>query len=169
MLGEFDQAKFDAVAPDLWATLNDIESSLWREGQTYPQSSTELQDLFSNGEVAMYMSYNPAATAGFVEDGIFPPSAQQFTLGEGTIGNNNFVAIPYNSPNKAGAQVVANILLSPEAQYQKALPEVWGELPVIDIATTGEWEQQFADLPVHPSADRADGEEVPISPIVERV
>lgn len=151
LLGPFDQEKFDAVAPDLWALLNELEPSLWREGQTYPQSVTELQDLFSNGEVAMYMSYNPAGTAANVEDGIFPESSRMFVLDEGTIGNNNFVAIPYNSPNKAGAQVVANILLSPEAQYQKALPEVWGEFPVIDISTTGEWLEQFQSLPVHPS------------------
>ena len=151
LLGPFDQAKYDAVAPGLWDTLNDIESSLWREGQTYPATQTELQNLDSNGEIAMYMSYNPAGTGGFVDDGIFPESSRQFVFDEGTIGNNNFVAVPYNSPNKAGAQVIANILLSPEAQHQKALPSVWGEFPVIDVSKTGEWIEQFDSVPTHPS------------------
>jgi putative spermidine/putrescine transport system substrate-binding protein len=156
LLGEFDQEKFDAVAPDLWATLNDIESSLWRSGETYPQSKQDLDNLFANGEVSMAMTYGPAEVGGFVADGIFPESSRQFVFEEGTIGNNNFVAVPYNSPNKAGAQVVANILLSPEAQHQKALPDVWGEFPVIDVTTTGEWEEQFANVPRHASVLASD-------------
>lgn len=156
LLGPFDQAKFDAVAPELWATLNEIEPFLWREGETYPQSKQDLDNLFANGEVAMAMTYGPAEVGGFVADGIFPESSRQFVFEEGTIGNNNFVAVPYNSPNKAGAQVVANILLSPEAQYQKALPDVWGEFPVIDISTTGDWEAQFQSIPVPESVLPAD-------------
>jgi len=156
LLGEFDQAKFDEVAPGLWETLNDIEPSLWRGGETYPQTKQDLDNLYANGEVAMAMTYGPAEVGGFVADGIFPASSRQFVFEEGTIGNNNFVAIPYNSPNKAGAQVVANILLSPEAQYQKALPEVWGEFPVIDITTTGEWEERFRSIPTPESVLPAD-------------
>ena len=156
LLGPFDQAKFDAVAPDLWATLNEIEPFLWRGGETYPQSKQDLDNLFANGEVAMAMTYGPAEVGAFVADGIFPESSRQFVFEDGTIGNNNFVAVPYNSPNKAGAQVVANILLSPEAQYQKALPDVWGEFPVIDISTTGEWEAKFKSIPTPESVLPAD-------------
>lgn len=147
LLGEFDQAKFDAVAPQLWETLNEIEPFLWRNGETYPQTKQDLDNLFANGEVSMAMTYGPAEVGGFVADGIFPESSRQFVFQEGTIGNNNFVSVPYNSPHKAAAQVVANLLISPEAQHQKALPDVWGEFPVIDITTTGEWEEQFRSIP----------------------
>ena len=156
LLGEFDQAKFDEVAPALWETLNEIEPFLWRSGETYPQTKQDLDNLYANGEVSMAMTYGPAEVGGFVADGIFPETSRQFVFEEGTIGNNNFVAVPYNSPNKAGAQVVANILLSPDAQYQKALPEVWGEFPVIDITTTGEWEEQFRSIPTPESVLPAD-------------
>ena len=36
LLGDFDQAKYDAAAAKTWEILNDLEPSLWREGQTYP-------------------------------------------------------------------------------------------------------------------------------------
>jgi putative spermidine/putrescine transport system substrate-binding protein len=148
LLGDFDEAKLDEYWPQVAEILNDIEPSLWRGGETYPTTKQELDNLFANGEVSMAMTYGPAEVAAFVADGFFPESSRQFIFEEGTIGNNNYVAIPFNSPNKAGAQVVANILLSPEAQYQKALPEVWGEFPVIDVSKSGEWQEQFESIPV---------------------
>ena len=51
----------------------------------------------------------------------------------GTLGNVHFVAIPYNSPHKAGAMVLANFLLSPEAQARKQDPAVWGSATVLAV------------------------------------
>ena len=47
-------------------------------------------------------------------------------LDKGTIGNASFVAIPYNSGAKAGAMVVANFLMSPEAQARAQDPAILG-------------------------------------------
>ena len=147
LLGEFDQAKFDEVSAKTWEILNGIEPSLWRGGETYPQSKEELDNLFSNGEVAMTMTYGPGEVGGLVERGIFPETTREFVFDEGTIGNNHFVTIPYNSPNKAGAMVVADILLSPEGQLEKADPNVWGDYPVIDINKT-DIAAEFKAIPV---------------------
>ena len=38
------------------------------------------------------------------------------TFADGTLGNTSFVAIPYNSPHKDGAMVVADFLLDPATQ-----------------------------------------------------
>jgi putative thiamine transport system substrate-binding protein len=59
---------------------------------------------------------------------------QSWQFAKGTIGNTHFVAIPYNAPSKAGAQVVSNFLLSPAAQARKADISVWGDPTVLDIA-----------------------------------
>jgi len=57
------------------------------------------------------------------------------------------VAIPYNSPHKAAAMVVADFLLSPEAQLSKADPTGWGDLPVLDPARLpADWQKKFSDL-----------------------
>ncbi len=147
LLGEFDQAKFDEASAKTWEILNGIEPSLWRGGETYPQTKEELDNLFSNGEIAMTMTYGPGEVGGQVERGIFPETTREFVFDHGTIGNNNFVAIPYNAANQAGAQVVADILLSPEAQLEKADPLVWGADPVIDFGRT-DLADAYAAIPV---------------------
>ena len=160
LLGEFDQAKFDEASAKTWEILNAIEPSLWRGGETYPQSKEELDNLFSNSEISMTMTYGPGEVGGLVERGIFPETTREFVFDHGTIGNNNYVAIPYNAANQAGAIVVADILLSPEAQLEKADPLVWGADPVIDFGRT-----DLADaLRRHPGArerapERRAGEE----------
>ena len=134
LLGEFDQAIFDEAAAACWELLNEIEPFLWREGQTYPESRTRMQDLFANGEVSFDMAYNPAEASSLVENGRYPATTRTFVFDSGTIANTHYVAIPYNSDHKAAAMVVANFLLSPEAQLSKAQPENWGDLPVLDPA-----------------------------------
>lgn len=118
LLGPFDQAKYDAVTPKLWSLLNDLKPSLWRQGTTYPQSSTALDQLYANGEVVFDMSYAPTLAAQQVEKGVWPATTREFVFDKGMIGNVSYVAIPYNSPHKAAAQVLANVLLEQDAQYK---------------------------------------------------
>ena len=152
LLGDFDQQKFDAIAPKAWAILNDMKPHLWREGKTYPNSIANLAQLFANREVALYFDYDPAIFGINVENGIFPETTRSFVLEDGTIGNTNYVAIPYNSPNKAAAMVTANFLLSFDAQFEKAKAEVWGAAPAINIDHLPEDQRNlFAELPRHPS------------------
>jgi len=148
LLGPFDQELFDEVAPRTWKLLNEIEPYLWRQGRTYPESQTALQELFANGEVLFDVSYNPAGAASLIAQGRYPESARTFVFDSGTIGNTHYVAIPFNSSSKAGAMVVANLLLDPATQYEKARPEVWGDLPVLSISKLpGEWRARFDSLP----------------------
>ncbi|HHU8124719.1 TPA: ABC transporter substrate-binding protein, partial [Escherichia coli] len=55
-----------------------------------------------------------------------------FGFREGMIGNVHFVTIPANANASAAAKVVANFLLSPDAQLRKADPAVWGDPSVLD-------------------------------------
>ncbi len=151
LLGPFDQELYDEVAPRAWEILNEIEPFLWREGETYPETSSQLQQLYANGEVYFDIAYNPNSPANLVAQGRYPESTRSFVFDEGTIGNTHFVAIAYNSPNKAAAMVLANLLLSPEVQHHKAQPEVWGDPPVIDLSRVGaEWQERFEELPSPP-------------------
>jgi putative thiamine transport system substrate-binding protein len=52
----------------------------------------------------------------------------------GSIGNTHFVAIPFNAAHQEGAMVVANFLMSPEAQAMKQDPKGWGDSTVLDVA-----------------------------------
>ena len=152
LLGPFDQATFDEVAGKTWAILNELEPFLWREGATYPTTVTQLNELFANGEVAFSFNYDPAQFGLAVQAGLWPETTRSFGLADGTIGNTNYTLIPFNSPNKAAAMVLQNVLLSGEAQLEKARTEVWGAAPAIDIArTSAEVQAGFAAIEAHPS------------------
>ena len=143
----FDQALYDQVAPATWATLNELEPCLWRSGETYPVDQPALEQLYANQEVSHFLAYGPASAGSKVDSGVFPESTRTYGLSSGQIGNTNFVAIPYNSPNKAATLLVADLLLSIDAQLQKAYPEVWGQINVLNAAA----QSAFVDVPRHPS------------------
>jgi putative spermidine/putrescine transport system substrate-binding protein len=152
LLGPFDQTEFDKAAAKTWAILNQIEPFLWREGRTYPNTVTQLNELFANGEVAFTFNYDPAQFGLAVEAGTYPKTVRSFGLTDGTIGNTNYTLIPFNSPDKAAAMVVQNLLLSGEAQLEKARTEVWGAAPAIEITRTSpEVQAGLAAIVGHPS------------------
>lgn len=136
LLGPFDQARFDAAATRTWAILNDLEPYLWREGATYPTTITQQNELFANAEVALTFNYDPSQFGLAVASGQYPETVRSYGLTDGTIGNTNYTAIPFNSPNKAAAMVLQNLLLSETAQLEKARPEVWGASPAIEMDRT---------------------------------
>ncbi|MDA8586671.1 ABC transporter substrate-binding protein [Rhodobacteraceae bacterium] len=152
LLGDFDQAKFDEVSAKTWAILNDLEPYLWREGQTYPASIAAMDQLYANSEVNLTFNYEPAGVGINIDNGTFPPTTQGYGLTDGTIGNTNYTIIPFNSPNKAAAMVLQNVLLSGEAQLQKALPDVWGTKPAIEMdRTSADVQAAFDAIVVHPN------------------
>lgn len=152
LLIDFDQALFDEVATKTWQILNDMEPSLWRAGKTYPQSVTQLDQMFANSEVDITFSYDPSSVGLKIENGSYPTTTKGFVMADGTIGNTSYTLIPFNSPNKAAAMVLQNLLTSEEAQYQKALPDVWGTMPAIDLSRLGdEFKEKFNTLERHPS------------------
>lgn len=152
LLVPFDQELYDTVAEEAWSTLNDLEQYLWRGGDTYPESATIMEDLYANSEVDFDMAYNPAEAANLVTQGRYPETTRTYVFDGGTIGNTHYVAIPYNASHKAAALVTANLLLSPAAQYEKALPSVWGDLPVVNIDLLPEqWRDAFMTIPRAPS------------------
>lgn len=149
LLGPFDQSKYDAVAPKLWDLLNGLKPYLWRQGTTFPQSSGALDQLYANGEVYFDMNYAPLSVAAQVEKGTFPQSTREFVFSNGMMGNISYVSIPYNSPHKAAAEVVANILVSLDAQYQQVASGVG--YPAIDLSQLpSDWQTKFNNYPTPP-------------------
>ena len=108
--------------------------------------------MFANGEVAFTFNYDPAQFGLAVDAGTWPDTVRSFGLTDGTIGNTNYTLVPFNSPNKAAALVLQNLLLSGEAQLEKAKTEVWGAAPAIEISrTAAEVQAGFAAIKAHPS------------------
>lgn len=122
------------VREALLPVLKRLHPNLWRGGRAFPQSVAEVRRLFGDGEIDLALTFNPSDAAAAIRKGLLPPTVAITAFSGGTLGNVHFVAIPHNAGDKAGALVVANFLLSPEAQARKANPDVWGDPTVLDIA-----------------------------------
>jgi putative spermidine/putrescine transport system substrate-binding protein len=129
----FDAALYAKNAPQAFAWLREVQPYLWQEGKTYPKDAAALDTLFARGEIDMGMSYHPAHAQMKILEKTYADTARTFVLTDGAIYNIHFTAIPFNAPNKAGAMVLANFLLSPEAQLSKFKPENWGDMPALDM------------------------------------
>ncbi len=114
------------VTQPLWDWLDALTPNLWRAGAAYPQTGPAQLQLIADNEVDIAISFSPSEASTAIANGLLPDTVRTFVLDKGTIGNASFVAIPFNSGSKAAAMVVANFLLSPEAQAHAQDPNVLG-------------------------------------------
>ncbi len=135
------QSDFAAVTAPLWDYLDALHPHLWRSGRQFPATGPELRRLMGDGELSLAFTFYPSEPAAAVADLELPPSVRSYVLDEGTLGNVHFVAIPFNSPRRAGAMAVADFLLSPEAQAHKQDLAVWGDRTVLDVPRLPEADQ----------------------------
>ncbi|MCF8243793.1 MAG: ABC transporter substrate-binding protein [Saprospiraceae bacterium] len=146
--GDFDEKKYLQSSALLWDYLREIKPFLWKNGKTYPDAVAPMHQLFANGELWFTMSNNDCEVDSKVLQGLFPTTARAYVPDFGSIQNSHYMGIPKLSGNKAGAMVVANFLISPEAQFKKQDPSVWGDGTVLDLSKLpGDWKQQFENLP----------------------
>jgi putative thiamine transport system substrate-binding protein len=99
----------------------------------------------NDGEIDLALSFNPNEPSNAIANYELPDTVRSYVLEGGTIGNASFVAIPYNANAKAGALVLANFLMSPEAQARKQDPQVWGSGTVLALDKLGAEERAAFD------------------------
>jgi putative thiamine transport system substrate-binding protein len=139
------------AADALWAWYDRLRPHLWRGGRAFPENGPAQRPLMLDGEIDIYISFNPAEAAVAIANGGLPASARSFVLAGGTIGNASFLGIPFNAANAAAAMVAADFLLGAEAQAEAQDPRVLGSPTVLDLGAL-------------PPADRARFEAAPPSP-----
>lgn len=145
-------ANFQTVTAPLWAWYEQLKPNLWRGGRQFPENASVQHQLLADGEVDLSISFHPAEASNLIQSGQLPPSVRTFVLSGGTIGNTHFVAIPFNSSAREAAMVVADFLLSPEAQARKQDPRAWGDMTVLDLnKLTAEERALFDALPRGPA------------------
>ena len=141
MEADYDTVKA-AVEPAI-EYLRALNPYLWNEGKTFPDSSTTVDAMFADGELVMSMSYGPFSVATGIADGIYTGTTRTFVFDKGTIGNTNYMGIAFDAPNKAGAMVVINAILSADLQLTQYAQ--LRELPVVDQAKLSEEEAAAFD------------------------
>lgn len=132
----------EAIEPAL-EYLRQLNPYLWNQGTTFPNSSTTLDNMFADGEVLLNMSYDAYGTAIKIENGTYTETTQTFQFDKGTIGNTNFMAIAVNAPNKAGAMVAINEMISPEVQADRY--DELKVLPVVDYDKLNDTQKEAFD------------------------
>lgn len=145
LLKPVSQANFNEVTQPLWSYLDKLHPLMWRQGTRFPSSSEEMMRLLDDQEIDLALSFDVSAASVQIERGNLPETVRSYVFEKGTIGNTHFVAIPYNASAAAGAQVVANFLLSPKAQIKKQNPTTWGDLSVLDYRRLPEADRQAFD------------------------
>ena len=143
-----DDADFDTATEPLWAYLDLLHPLMWRDGETFTSGAPEMTQLLNDGEIVLSLSFNPNDASNAIANGELPDTVRTYVHDAGSIGNTHFVGIPYNSDHTAAAQVVANFLMSPEAQAQKADASVWGDPTVLALDKLSESDRAlFEQLP----------------------
>ncbi len=141
------EATFADAAKPLFDYLDELNPLMWRAGKAFPKNYPAMKQLLADSEVDIIFAFNPAEASSAIAAGELPDTVRSFVFKAGTLANTHFVAVPFNAAAKAGALVVADFLLSPEAQAHKQDPKVWGDPTVLSIAKLPEADKaRFAAL-----------------------
>jgi putative thiamine transport system substrate-binding protein len=147
-----DDAAFAKETAPLWAWYDSVRPSFWRKGDQFPANEPALIQALNDGEVDFAMAFDPAEAAAAAEAGRLPATVRVTTFADGSLGNTSFVAIPFNSPHKDAAMVVADFLLDPVTQAHAQDITALGAFNVLDPAKLSPEQQKlFASLPSNPA------------------
>ena len=143
-----DEANFDAVTAPLWHWLDKAKPNLWRAGNAYPANYPVLRQLLGDGEIDIAIAFNPADASAAIARGELPNSVRTYIHDGGTLANVHFLAIPFNASAPEAAKLVANFMLSPEAQVKKADTAIWGDPTVLSMPKLSDAQRMaFTKLP----------------------
>ena len=142
-----DEATFESDVAPLFAYLDELRPYLWRQGRAYPGDYPAMRQKLADGELGIIFAFNPSEASAAIEAGQLPDTVRSFTFSGGTLGNVHFVAVPFNARARAAALVVANFLISPEAQLRKQDPQYWGDPTVLSMKKLPEkYRREFEGL-----------------------
>lgn len=133
LMDPIDDATYDSVTAPLWAFLDEIHPDLWRQGRAFPPNEPSLGQLLADGEVDIGFAFNPGRASAAIADGELQDSVRTLVFDEGTLANSSYLSIPYNAANKAGALVLANLILEPEIQARAQDPDILGFQTVLGM------------------------------------
>jgi putative thiamine transport system substrate-binding protein len=140
-----DDAAAAAITAALWTWLEQLTPLLWLGGGSYPANYPELRQLLNDGEIDIAMAFNPGEASAAITQGLLPETVRTYVFNGGSLANTHFVAIPFNASAPEAAMVVADFLMSAEAQARKQDPGVWGDPTVLAVDRLSEPDRALFD------------------------
>ena len=125
----------DIILAPLWTFLDDLHPTLWRKGEQFVQTGAHMRRLVDDTELSLAFTFSAPEVPAAVQRYDLPESIRSYAMSDGSLSNTHFVAIPYNASHPQAAQLVANFLMSPEAQAKKQTPDIWGDKTVLVPST----------------------------------
>ncbi|MGI9366970.1 MAG: ABC transporter substrate-binding protein [Rhizobiaceae bacterium] len=125
---------FQQDTKPLFDLLDELHPNMWRSGRAFPKNYPAMGQMLADGELDIIFAFNPAEASSSIAQNKLPDTVRSFTFSGGTLGNTHFVAIPYNANAREGALLLANLLISPEAQARKQDPRIWGDPTVLNVS-----------------------------------
>ncbi len=145
-----DDAGHAAATTPLWRWYDAMRPNFWHGGKDFPASGPAQANLFGDGEIDLYPSFDPAEAATGIARGTLPATSRAYVLDGGTLGNCSFMAIPFNAAHRDAALLLADFLLSPEAQARAADPRQLGSPTVLALARLSPADRARFDALPHP-------------------
>jgi putative thiamine transport system substrate-binding protein len=143
----------DRVLNPLWRFLNKLHPNLWRRGKHFMHNGAQMRRLVDDTELSLAFTFSGPEIPAAVKRFDLPISIRSYAMSDGSLSNTHFVAIPYNASQPQAAQLVANFLLSPQAQAHKQKAHIWGDKTVLIQSTLSPMQQAlFISSQPHPSA-----------------
>nr|WP_312578445.1 ABC transporter substrate-binding protein [Sedimentibacter sp.] len=132
--------------------LNEIKPYLWKDGNTYPKDSAQLDGLYQDGECYIAMDYNANKALSKVIDKSWSQETETFVWDNGTPFNTHYLAIASNAPNLENALKFIDAALSPAMQISKSELDGWADMPVLDYDKLTSDEQEQLDTAMTPAS-----------------
>ncbi len=123
------EAELDALIKPGLSYLKAISKNLLNEGKTYPATSEELDQLFSDGKVGITMSFDYQHGSKKTGKGEFSYGTRPFILSKKNVCQQQFLAIPFNASNKSAALITINKMINKKLQIRKMRIADYGGLP----------------------------------------
>jgi putative thiamine transport system substrate-binding protein len=140
--------KHERELEPLWQWLEEVTPYLWRNGKNYPSNYLAMTELVAEREIDFGIAFNIAHASNSISEGKLSNSVRSYIHDKGTLANVHFLAIPYNSSNKAASRAFVDFLISPKAQIKKQNKDFWGDPSVISINKLSQkWRNKFSTLP----------------------
>lgn len=125
-----DVDRIKSLLEEDFAYLKQLGTYMYGNGERYPTSIREIDQLFFDETLLFSLTLNYNHATERLLDYEYPEGANTYVFNEGTHSYSEAMVIAHNAPNKSGALVALNALLSPEMQASKYDSRFWGSLPI---------------------------------------
>ena len=144
---KFNMQKHEKILNRLWHWLDDVTPYLWKKGKHYPKNYLALSQLLADYEIDLAMAFNISFPSNEVLKGNLPPTIRSYVPNQGSLSNVHYLTIPYNAKNPKASKLVINFMISPEAQFHKQDPSIWGDPTVLSLNLLKQnWQDRFKNI-----------------------